>query len=108
MNFENIASRFASAEPGTDSFKMLYRDCFQLMKSDPLHAGLYFVVGIAAQAYVRKYEDQGVTCDFSDAAKAILVGYNSKVVLALASDANVKLQLLGEVAIDYEWHVRDF
>lgn len=108
MSFQDIAARFERAESGTDSFKTLYKDCFQLMKDDPDNAGLYFVIGIAAQAYVRKYEDQGISGEFADRAKATLVGYNTKLVQALACDAATRLHRLGEVAIDYEWHVPDF
>jgi hypothetical protein len=108
MSFQEVAARFAQAESGTDSFKSLSKDAFQLMKSDPGNAGLYFAIGIAAQAYVRKYEDQGVTPEFADRAKAIFVGYNTKIVEGLASDAAARLRFLGEVVIDYEWHVHDF
>ncbi|MBT2323385.1 hypothetical protein J7E62_13620 [Variovorax paradoxus] len=108
MSFQDAAARFERAESGTDSFKILSRDAFQQMKNDPPNAGLYFVIGIAAQAYVRKYEDQGVTPEFADRAKAILVGYNARLVEALAADAPTRLRLLGEVAIDYEWQVHDF
>ena len=108
MRFEDIATRFERAESGTDSFKVLFRNAFELMKGDPDNAGLYFVVGIAAQAYVRRYEDEGVTPEFANRAKAILVDYNAKIAEALASDAQSRLRLLSEVAIDYEWRVTDF
>lgn len=108
MSFQDVAERFERAESGTDSFKTLFKEAFQLMTSDPDNAGLYFVIGIAAQAYVRRYEDQGVTPEFADRAKATLAGYTAKIVQALASDAQTRLRLLGEVAIDYEWHMPDF
>jgi hypothetical protein len=108
MNFKDTATRFERAESGTDSFKMLAKDAYQAMKDDPGNAGLYFVIGVAAQSYVRRYEDQGVAPEFADKAKAILVGYNAKIVEALAGDAGTRLRLLGEVALDYEWQVQDF
>lgn len=108
MTFQDVAARFERAESGTDSFKTLSKDAFELMKSDPGNAGMYFVIGITAQAYVRRYEDQGVMPEFAGHAKTILTGYNTKIVQALASDAATRLRLLGEVAIDYEWHVPDF
>ena len=108
MNFQDIEERFERAQSGTDSFKILFKEAFQLMTSDPDNAGLYFVIGIAAQAYVRKYEDQGVMPEFADHAKTILAGYNTKIVQALASDAVTRLRLLGEVAVDYEWNMPDF
>ena len=92
MAFQDIAQRFDSAPSGTDAFKSFYKDAFALMKTDPDNAGLYFVVGIAAQSYVRTYEDQGISGDFA----------------ALALEPQKRLQLLGEVAIAYEWDVHDF
>lgn len=108
MNFQDIAAHFSHMESGTDSFKTLSKNSFELMNSDPDNAGLYFVIGVAAQSYVRKYDDQGVTPEFADHAKAILSGYNAKICQALACDPATRLRLLGEVTIDYEWHVRDF
>lgn len=108
MNFHEICSKFADASSGSDAFKVFYRDAFQLMKIDPENAGLYFVVGIAAQSFVRMYEDQGVTTEFADAAKATLVKLNAEIVEALATNPEKRLRLLGEVAIDYEWNVSAF
>lgn len=108
MAFQDIAQRFDSAPSGTDAFKSFYKDAFALMKTDPDNAGLYFVVGIAAQSYVRTYEDQGISGEFADAAKATLSGFNARLVEALASAPQKRLQLLGEVAIAYEWDVHDF
>lgn len=108
MEFMDIALRFERSESGTDSFKAFYKDAFELMKLDPDNAGLYFIVGVAGQSYVRTYEDQGVTAEFADAAKATLVGFNAKVVQALASAPDIRLRLLGEVATDYEWNVHSF
>ena len=108
MSFPDIARRFEQASSGTDSFKTLYHDVFDLMKSDPANAALYFVIGSAARSYVRRYEDQGIAPEFADRAKATLVGFNAKIVECLSADAATKLRLLGEVAIDYEWNVVDF
>jgi hypothetical protein len=78
------------------------------MKNDPDNASLYFVVAVAAQAYVRGYEDQGVSSEFADHAKAILVGYNARLVNVLDADPATRLRVLGQIAIDYEWEVHDF
>lgn len=107
-NFKTIAERFERAESGTDSFKVFYKDAFELMKIDPENAGLYFLVAVASQSYVRRYEDQGVEPQFADRAKATLNGFNTKLIEALESDPARRLQLLGEVAVDYEWNVAEF
>jgi uncharacterized protein YjeT (DUF2065 family) len=36
------------------------------------------------------------------------VGFNAKLVEALAAAPQERLRLLGEVAIDYEWNVHSF
>lgn len=108
MNFQEAVARFERSESGTDAFKRLYEDAFQLMSGDLENAGLYFVIGIAAQSYVRQYEDQGISPEFSDHAKTILDGFNRKIVQALASDAATRLLLLGEVAIGYQLGVTEF
>ena len=108
MDFKQIAARFEHAESGTDAFKAFYKDAFELMKADPDNAGLYFVVAVAGHSYVRAYEDQGVTPEFADAAKATLAGLNAKLLRALASDPQERLRLLGEVANEYEWNVSGF
>ena len=108
MNFQEIAQRFARSSSGTDAFKAFYKDTFELMKTDSVNAALYFVVGVIAQSFVRRYEDQGITADFADSAMAILVGYNNKISQALGADPAERVRLLSDVALDYEWNVHDF
>ncbi|TAN27196.1 MAG: hypothetical protein EPN31_11680 [Castellaniella sp.] len=104
MTFKEITQRFAQSESGSDSFKQFYKDAFQLMKQDPANAGLYFVVGIAAQTYVIKYEDQEVAPEFADRVKATLESFNSRLLAALDMAPAERLKALGEVAVDYEWN----
>ena len=108
MNFAEIAARFERAESGSDAFKHLSKDAFALMSDDVENAGLFFVIGVAAHSYVNIYEDQGVSGEFSDRAKAILVGFNSKIIQGLAADAQTRLTLLGEVAAEYQLRVSEF
>src|SRR5450759_656510 len=108
MNLQEAAAKFERAGSGTDAFKRLYEDAFQLMSSDLENAGLYFVIGVAAQSYVRQYEDQGISPEFADHAKAILDGFNQKIIQALASDPTTRLSLLGEVAVAYQLGVTEF
>lgn len=108
MKFADIAERFGNSASGTDAFKIFYKSAFDLMKSDPENAGLYFVVGIAAQSFVRRYEDQGISTEFAEQAKATLDGFNTKLIQALQAEPAERLHLLAEVAIDYEWNVSSF
>lgn len=108
MTFQEITQRFAQSESGSDSFKKFSRDAFELMKQDTVNAGLYFVVGIAAQTYVIKYEDQAVAPEFADRIKATLEGFNRRLLAALALAPAERLRVLGEVAVDYEWNESAF
>lgn len=108
MNFQDSAAQFERSGGGTDDFKRLYKDAFELMKSDAANAGLYFVIGVAAHAYVIRYEDQAVTTELAESAKATLVGFCRKICTALAADPTTRLTLLGEVASDYQFRVTTF
>lgn len=108
MTFTDIAARFEQSGSGSDSFKALFKSAFDLMKEDTANAALYFLIGVAAKSYVRVYEDQAVTEEVSERAKAILVGYNRKVVEALAAEPAKRFELLSAISYDYEWQVADF
>ena len=108
MTFEEEAGRFAAAESGTDSFKLLYKAAFALMTQEPANAAFYFVIGVAAHGYVTQYEDQGVSPEAADKAKATLVAFNQKIAQALVAAPDVGLHLLGEVMSDYQFKVHDF
>ena len=108
MTFHEEAGRFEAAESGTDSFKLLYKAAFGLMTQEPGNAAFYFVIGVAAHGYVQRYEDQGVTPDFADKAKAVVVALNRKITQALTASPAEGLRLLGEVSFDYQFKVHDF
>lgn len=108
MTFKEISDRFSTDHSGTDAFKTLYRGAFDLMKADVHNAGLYFVIGVAAQAFVQRYEDQGITPEFADNAKARMSALTTKVVAALDAEPAQRLLMLGEVATEYEWDISIF
>jgi hypothetical protein len=108
MNFQEAADRFGNSGAGTDDFKRLYKDAFELMSNDSENAALYFVIGVAAHSYVTLYADQGVSGEFSDNAKSILVGFNKKIGQALASEAKIRLAILSEVTSEYQLKVTEF
>lgn len=108
MTFKEIAAQFEAAESGTDSFKRLYKDAFHLAESAADNAGSYFVIATIAQAYVRRYEDEAVSVDQANRAKALLMRFNAKIVQGLNSDAATHLRLLGEVANEYQAQIHDF
>ena len=108
MNLQDLTQRFDSSLSGTDAFKDFYKGALGLMKADAANAALYFMLSTAAQAFVLKYEDQGITGEFVDGAKATLAAFNVKALDALASGPEKRLRLLNEIAYDYEWNTPDF
>jgi hypothetical protein len=108
MTFQQIAAQFEAAESGTDSFKQLYKDAFHLAESSAQNAGSYFIIATIAQAYVRRYEDEAVTTEQANRAKALLIRFNTKIVQGLSGDAATHLRLLGEVAHEYQAQIHDF
>jgi hypothetical protein len=108
MTFQQLAQTFEQGPSGTDQFKVLYKGAFELMRTDPPNAALYFAIGVAAHSYVTKYEDQGVDPAVADAAKARLERYNRVLVAALSGDAAERLQAASVIATDYQWDVADF
>ena len=108
MNFQDATTRFEQSDAGTDDFKRLYKDAFDLMKSDRANAALYFVIGVAAHAYVIQYEDQAVTAELAEGAKRTLVGFCKKGCQSLAADAETRLALIGEIASEYQFDVHSF
>lgn len=108
MTFQATAAQFEQSGGGTDDFKRLSKEAFELMKTDSANAALYFVIGVAAHAYVIRYEDQAVTSELAESAKATLVGFCGKVTQALASEPATRLSLLAEIATEYQFRVTNF
>jgi hypothetical protein len=108
MDFPELVRTFEQAPAATDSFKVLYRQCFDLMKTDPENAALLFILGKIAQAFVRRYEDQGLDPAFVDETKAYAVRVCRKLLAAMGSTPMERLVAAGEVATEYEWHVTAF
>ncbi|MEO7241767.1 MAG: hypothetical protein ABIW85_02560 [Variovorax sp.] len=108
MNLSDITQRFESSLGGTDAFKELYKGAYALMKSDPENAAVYFVLANAAQAFVLQYEDQGISGEFVDRAKAVMAEFNRKALDAVNANPEKRFHMLSEIAYDYEWNTPDF
>ncbi|GBU09950.1 hypothetical protein AwWohl_10880 [Gammaproteobacteria bacterium] len=108
MNFQEIATEFKESAPGTDSFKRLYKSCFEIMLLDPSNASLYFVIGIASQAYVVRYEDQAISNEFAEKSKKTLDIFIDKILIALKSDNEQKILILNEITSHYQLNNNDF
>ena len=107
-DFSDTAAQFEKSPGGTDDFKRLYKKAFELMKRDAENAAVYFVIGVAAHAYVIQYEDQAVTAECAEAAKSALVRFCRKAVQALTAEPATRLALLGEIASEYQFDITGF
>lgn len=108
MKFSDLSAEFEAALAGTNSFKSLYKEVIKLMNEDRSNAALYLPIVVAARAYVLRFEDQAISADLADRAKAILVGFNKKILEALVADPERRYSLLSEVSAEYELDVKDF
>lgn len=108
MRFQAIADEFSACEACSDSFKRLSRRAYALMKEDPENAIAYFLIAVAARSYVARYEDQAVEVAQAERAKSAMLALSRRVEAALACEEGERLQLLGAIAIDYEFSTSEF
>ncbi|MCC8378165.1 MULTISPECIES: hypothetical protein [Xenorhabdus] len=108
MIFDEIKDRFASAGIGTDAFRELYRETFDLMNEDKDNAVIYFLVGVAARSYVLRYDDQEVDPDFAEQSKILMEGFVEKIALSLKQSFEKRIKIASEVASDYHWKTSSF
>ena len=80
MTFDEIKERFAGAGTGTDAFRGLYNETFELMNADKENAAVYFLIGVAVD----------------------------KIAFALHQPAEDKIKIASEVASEYHWKVTSF
>ncbi|MCB7495327.1 hypothetical protein [Klebsiella pneumoniae] len=85
MTFEEIKERFAGAGTGTDAFRGLYNETFELMNADKENAAVYFLIGVAARSYVLRYDDQAVDPDFAEQSKQTMSALVDKIAFCTSS-----------------------
>lgn len=109
MNFSEMLQRFATALPGTDSFKQANADCEAIIRDVPFQAGAAFLVAGFCRSYVLIYEDQGLELDFARRNHQQLLEYMTTLERALAADDHaVAHQALIEVVGHYARSERIF
>ena len=108
MTFDELAANFRNSPSSIDAVKLLYRGAYELMKTEVDNAGLYFVIGVAGQSFVRSWDDQELTVEFLDKSKSEIEGLLDTLLRALHSEPAEKLRLLGQAATEYEWHIKGF
>ena len=108
MTFDEIKERFAGAGTGTDAFRGLYNETFELMNADKENAAVYFLIGVEARSYVLRYDDQAVDPNFAEQSKQTMSALVDKIAFALHQPAEDKMKIASEVASEYHWKVTSF
>ncbi|STV85514.1 Uncharacterised protein [Klebsiella michiganensis] len=108
MTFDEIKERFAGAGTGTDAFRGLYNETFELMNADKENAAVYFLIGVAARSYVLRYDDQAVDPNFAEQSKQTMSALVDKIAFALHQPAEDKIKIASEVASEYHWESHQF
>lgn len=102
MNFSDITLAFAESIPGTDAFERIKNQTRALIDQDPPNACAYYLIYGFARSYVLLYEDQAVSPDFADGAKAQLLSYLRRIEESLvADDPNDMLATLSGIVSHY-------
>lgn len=109
--FSALLEQFQNLSSGSDAFKQLKNQCEAHISNADSHlekSSLFLIYGFAKN-YVLLYEDQGVTAEFSAAAKTQLLGYMQQLNDALQSaDKSLILDALNQVTVEYMQSSRVF
>lgn len=108
MDFKTVSEIFLESSIGTDSFRELYKNSFLLMKEDQENAIIYHLIGTMARSYVLVYDDQPIKPENALKSKALFEHYNNKILKALEGDAESRLKIVSEIAIEYQNDIHDF
>lgn len=109
MTFSDAVSAFSTSLPGTDAYVKLRQSMQTLIKRDPDHAAVYFLIFGFARTYVMLYEDQEVSPQFAEENQTIMLSYLKSLEQALNQNKPNELYLaLNEVVNRYEKSKKTF
>ena len=97
-----VIAQFENSLAGTDTYKVLKAACLNLIKQDPHHAAAYYPIFVFARSYVILYEEEAVTFETANKAKAQMLDYLKRIESALSSDSQeALLSSLNSIVLDY-------
>jgi hypothetical protein len=102
MNLTEVITQFQDTPPGTDAYKEVKAACLNLIKGDPHNAAAYYLIVGFARSYVILYEEEAVTFDTANKAKAQMLDYMRRIESALTSNSHeARLSSLNSIVLDY-------
>jgi hypothetical protein len=90
------AFRRGNAAPA--AFESFQDECMRLARVDPLNAGFYVMLGLAARSFTEAHEGEPLTANVASEAKAQLLRQAERVVPALGVGPEARLALLNDLA----------
>jgi hypothetical protein len=102
MTFTQIREAFEGAEPGTDLYKDLQRECLAMIKKEPANAAAYFLISQFSRSYVILFEEEAVTVDVAAKAKAQMLDYLTRLEnVSTQTSAEARLSAVNSIVLDY-------
>lgn len=103
MTFSDAVHTFSTSLPGTDAYAKLRQAMQILIKTDPAHAVVYFLIFGFARTYVMLYEDQEVSPEFAESNQKTMLSYLLTLEQALVQNEPALLYIaLNDVVNCYE------
>ncbi|MES2536504.1 MAG: hypothetical protein V4632_11595 [Pseudomonadota bacterium] len=101
-NLTEALLQFQNSQPGTDAYKELKAACLNLIKGDPHNAAAYYLIAGFARSYVILHEEEAVTFEMANAAKAQMLDYLRRIESILTSlSADARMSSLNSIVLDY-------
>lgn len=101
MTLTKLIAQFQNEQPGTDAYQQIKAVCLELVSEDPSNAAAYYLIASFARSYVMLYEEEAVTLDTANKAKAQLLDYLTRIHGAQNALPESRLSTLNSIAIDY-------
>jgi hypothetical protein len=102
MNLTGLIAQFQGQQPGTDAFQQIKTGCLNLVGEDPVNATAYYLIASFARSYVLLYEEEAVTFDIANRAKAQMLDYLKRIHdVSQNASAETRLSTLNSITLDY-------
>jgi hypothetical protein len=102
MNLTELISQFEGQPPGTDAYKQIKTVCLNLASEESANATAYYLIANFARSYVLLYEEEAVTFDIANKAKAQLLDYLKRIHgVSQNASAEARLSTLNAITLDY-------
>lgn len=102
MNLTELIAQFEGQQPGTDAYEQIKTVCLNLVGEDSANATAYYLIANFARSYVLLYEEEAVTFDIANKAKAQMLDYLKRIHnVSQNASAEARLSTLNSITLDY-------